>query len=139
MVFTVYGGANILISYYILFYYSILTGLFWLLQTNTMSKEFLQTVQALSEPKEVDRLKLDTLTDEAGYFVKSARIFHNLTYGLSIIVTVLVDGEEMVGFLPKRYANYFTPEQVDLLGSGIHKIRCVGMVYNSPNLKISKI
>lgn len=95
----------------------------------------LNTLQVVEGPPRADLTKL---TDPAGYLIKSARFHHHHQFGVSIIVDLLVNGEDKIAFLPKRFARTLCQAEVDLLCTGDYKLRSNGVVNKSPVIDIFK-
>lgn len=95
-------------------------------------------LKSLSSADGPARVQLTELTNDAGYKVVGARFYQHPTYGQSIIITMLINGEEQISFLPKRYAKSLSEADLDSLSAGDYKIKCVGVKNGSPQLEFFK-
>lgn len=95
----------------------------------------LNKLQVVEGPERID---LTTLHSTDGYDIIAARFHHHQQFGSSIIVTLMVNSEERIAFLPKRFARTLCQSEVDLLASGGFKLRCTGVVNKSPVVEIFK-
>lgn len=95
-------------------------------------------LKTLSSADGPARVQLTELTDEAGYKLVGARFYQHPTFGQSIIVTLLINGEEQIAFLPKRYAKSLSEADLEALAGGDYKLKCVGVKNGSPQLEFFK-
>lgn len=93
-------------------------------------------LNSLSKSDAPERVKMIELTDSRGYRIISSKIHTHAQYGLSIILEVEVGSTSKVVFLPKRYSNSLNAGEIDRLGRGGYKIRCLGTYNNSPIVDI---
>lgn len=84
------------------------------------------------------RANLTELTDEAGYTILAARFHVHPTYGTSVIVDLMINGEKAMAFLPKRFGRTLNQQEVDTIGNGQYKLRVTGVTNKSPNVVIFK-
>lgn len=93
----------------------------------------LNILQVVEGPPQAD---LTTLLNPEGYYITTAWFHnHHQTFGSSFIVTLIVDGEERIAFLPKRFAHTLCQSEVDLLLTGGYKLRCTQIVNMSPVIR----
>lgn len=84
------------------------------------------------------RIKITELRDERGYqIVYCKRI--TTQHGPAIVIHFLNEGVKGSTFLPKRFVNYLSDEDIEEIStSSKFKFYCVGMIKRSPDIKIWK-
>lgn len=96
----------------------------------------LNKVAAVEEPPRAD---LSNLTNSAGYDIAAAIFHHHQTFGSFVIVNLIVEAEERIVFLPKRFARTLCQSEVrDLPSTRGYKLRCTSVVNKSPVIDIFK-
>lgn len=75
------------------------------------------------------------LTAAEGYPINSMKRTET-KYGPSIMIEIVMpEGETAITFLPRRFVDQLTNQQIDRFNKGGFKIRCTGMTGRSPNVK----